>query len=418
MRIGFDLRPAQGPSGGRGIGRYTRSLLDALARAAGAEAEWTLIAWKGHALPELTLPPGTQTQVATVRDSSQPLVRLARRTGKDGPAMLLHRALDRRALAGIARRERLDVLLLTALFERAFFGADGAACPTVKVCYDLAPFHSGEAFGQGRLHGRIYREEVRGLARAEAVLAISEFTRQDVLRLAGADPARVHTIFPGIDSRFGPVAEGEVRAVRARFCPEDDFFLTSGGLSENKNLETAVDALAILRATSPHRARLLALGAPQDTFHPRRAALVARAEGHGLTVGEDIVFLPHVTDAELAALYAASAALVFPSRFEGFGLPPAECMACGSPAIVSDTTSLPEVAGDAGRLVGPEDAAGIAALMARLLDEPDWRRDVIARGLRQAARFGWPQSAAQTLDLLREVAGRPSPVRTPEAATA
>ena len=409
MRIGFDIRPAQGPSAARGIGRYTRGLLQALVAEAGDGAEWVLIAWETQALSALGLPAWARTRIAGVPDGNQPAVRLARRLGKDGPALLLHRALDRRALARTARRERLDALLLPALFERAFFGADGLACPTVKVCHDLTPYFTGEAFGQGRLYGQLYREDVRGLARAERVLAISDATRRDVLRLSGADPARVRTIYQGIDPVFRPVPAAGVGAIRARFCPSGDFFLASGGLSGNKNLETVVDALGTLRAATGHRARLLVLGAPPETFHPRRAAVVERARAHALTLGDDLIFLPHVSDEELAALYAASVALVFPSLYEGFGLPPVECMACGSPAIVSDTTSLPEVAGDAGLLSDPQDAGHIASLMARLLDDPEWRREVAARGRRQAARFGWSSSAAQTLALLREAAGPPAP---------
>jgi glycosyltransferase involved in cell wall biosynthesis len=401
LRIGFDLRPAQGPSAGRGIGRYTRSLLQAMVHESGTGVEWTLISWPGHSLSEIDLPASTHAQIVTVADETQPLVHLARQAAKKGPAMLLHRALDRRALRQIARRERFDVLLLPALFERAFYGVDHLPCPVVKVCHDLGPHFSGQAYSMGGVYAKMYRQEVQDLAQAEAVIAISEAARQDTLALSGANPVHVHVIYQGIDPIFRPMESEQTGAIRQRFSPDMPFFLASGGLEENKNLETVVDALGLLRTQGGPTTRLLVLGAPPEQFHPRRADLTARAEAAGLKIGIDVLFLPRVNDEDLAALYAASVALVFPSRFEGFGLPPAECMACGSPIIVSDTTSLPEVAGDAGVIVGPEDAPGIAAAMARLRDDAEFRRDRIARGLKQAARFTWPQTARETLALLR-----------------
>lgn len=404
MRIGFDLRPAQGPSAGRGIGRYTRSLLRAMASRAGTGVEWTLIAWDGRPLPDL--PAGAR--VATVADRDQAPVRWARRIGKSGPALLLHRALDRRALARIARQERLDALLLPALFERDFFGAEGLACATVKVCHDLGPHHSGEAYGQGGLYARMYRAEVRALARAEAVVAISEATRRDVLALSGADAERVPVIYQGVDPVFRPKSSLDVQEMRQRFSPERPYLLASGGLGENKNLETVIDALALVQKAGEPRPKLLALGAPPEQFYPRRAEILARAQAQGLAVGEDLMFLPHVTDRELATLYTGSLALVFPSRFEGFGLPPAECMACGGPVIVSHTTSLPEVVGDAGIVVDPDDAEAIASAILRLRDDHDFRQERIARGRAQSARFTWEQTAVQMWELLERTTRQPS----------
>ncbi len=191
--------------------------------------------------------------------------------------------------------------------------------------------------------------------------------------------------------------------------PAAPCFLASGGLDPHKNLECAIDALALLRERGNGDAAcavLLVLGAPPNTFQPRRADAIEHARAHGLPA-EALVFLPRVSDNELAALYAGAVALVFPSRFEGLGLPPLEAMACGTPAFVSNTTALPEAIGDAAQKFDPDDAPAFADAMARLLTDPAERAAWSARGQARAALFSWKRAARETLRLLEQITKSP-----------
>ncbi len=219
MNIGYDLRPAQGPSAGRGIGRYTLSLLRALAQEAGNEINWTLIAFAGRPLPDAPLPPGAQ--IVTLPDSRQrPLARFLGRWGKDGPRLLAARAADRAALRHLAVRARLEVLLFPACFEMEGFTAVTAPCPIVKVCYDFGPWETGAARAQGRIYGMLYGQEMQALARAQGVITLSNFTRAALLRLTPTLPERAYRIYPGLEPEFQPVppAESRCRAGAAGFA--------------------------------------------------------------------------------------------------------------------------------------------------------------------------------------------------------
>ena len=320
--------------------------------------------------------------------------------------MLLHRALDRRALARIARRERLDVLLLPALFERAFFGADGLSCPTVQVCHDLTPYHTGEAFGQGRLYGWLYMQDVRGLARADRVLAISEATRRDVLQLAGADPARVRVIYQGIDPMFRPVPEEQVRAIKARFCPDGDFFLASGGLSEQQEPGNGGGRAGGVAGDDPASSPPARPGGTAGCFSPapggaRRSGAGTGADcggGHRLPAarlrrgtGGAVRGLGRAGVPVAAGRLRAAARRVHGLRLTGHR--------------VRHDRLCRKWRGTRACWPTRRTRRASRRLMARLLDEPAWRQEVIARGLRAGGPVRLAPVGGADMALLREVAG-------------
>jgi glycosyltransferase involved in cell wall biosynthesis len=244
---------------------------------------------------------------------------------------------------------------------------------------------------------RMIRAAVR---RADRILAVSENTRTDLSRLLGVDPGRVRV------SRLGPPAVpapseagGEARA---RLGLAGDYLLYTGNHSPHKNLPTLLEALGLL--VGQGRDLRLAITGPRDRHTP---AVAARAEALGLR--SRVVFTGTVPDAELFALYAGARALVFPSLYEGFGIPPLEAFACGVPVVASNAASIPEVVGDAALLADPRDGAAFRDAIAKVLDDPALRSELVERGRKRLAAFSWDATARSTLEAYREASeGHPA----------
>lgn len=220
--------------------------------------------------------------------------------------------------------------------------------------------------------------------RAAVIFADSQATADDLARFYGTPPDKIRVVYPGVD--VPPV--GDLAAARARYGLPDRYFLFLGTLQPRKNIARLVQAYARWQAAHPGDATGLVLaGKPGWLFDPAWTAGV-----NGVTL------IGYVDDADRGALYAGALALVFPSLFEGFGFPALEAMGCGTPVLVSTTSSLPELVGEAAVLVDPLDVDAIAAGMARLSEDAGLRARLAADGPAQAARFTWARAAQGILD--------------------
>jgi glycosyltransferase involved in cell wall biosynthesis len=186
-------------------------------------------------------------------------------------------------------------------------------------------------------------------------------------------------------------------ALRALNDLPEEFVLFVGTLEPRKNVALLLDAWSLLEDRHGLRPTLVIVGG-KGWFYE---ALEARVQALGLS--SRVRFAGYVLDADLPVWYSAATLFVYPSLYEGFGLPPLEALACGTPAIVSDRSSLPEVVGDAGLALPPDDAQAWADAIALLLGSPDKRKAMSEAGLRQAARFSWSQTAGQTAEVYRQV---------------
>jgi alpha-1,3-rhamnosyl/mannosyltransferase len=275
-----------------------------------------------------------------------------------------------------------------------------APCPTVITIHDL--FFIGYPGRRRRFHDAVMTRVARLYAAgASAVIADSEHSRRAIVERLGLAAARTVVIPVGLGAEFRPTAL--TAAQRERYGLGDAYALYVGNFLPHKNLPRLLRAWATLPAAlrSSHRL-VLAGGAVAG-----RAALRALADSLGL--GERVVFAGLVDDADLPALYSGAAALVQPSLEEGFGLPALEAMACGAPVVASWRGALPEVVGDAGVLVDPEDERALAAALARVLGSATERQDLAGRGLARAARFTAERTAGRVVELLQATAaGRPA----------
>ncbi len=239
-----------------------------------------------------------------------------------------------------------------------------------------------------------YRAVQRSIRTAELVLADSESTRRDLVRLLEVDPARVEVLFSGVGPAFRPIEDrAPLEAVRARYNLPERFLLSVGTVEPRKNLIRLFEALAGL--PQELRVPLFIAGRPgwlyEDTF----------AAANRLGLHEWVHFLGFVPDEILPALYNLAIALAYPSLYEGFGLPPLEAMACGTPVLTSRTASIPEVVGHAAVLVDPLDVASIREGLRRLLEDSILRAHLRQAGLQRARQFTWRKAAERLRELMQ-----------------
>jgi len=199
-------------------------------------------------------------------------------------------------------------------------------------------------------------------------------------------------VYLAADERFSPKrAEGEIAALRSRYGLPERFLFYLGGLDVRKNLGVVLQALREL----PQEVTLVVAGRLQERSSPVFPAWPTLAQELG--VGQRVRFLGTVPEAEKRLFYQAATVFVFPSRYEGFGLDPLEAMACGTPVVCSNATSLPEVVGEGGVLVDPDDPRAWAEAVGKLWDSAQLRAEYRDRGLAQVQRFSWRRTAEQTL---------------------
>jgi glycosyltransferase involved in cell wall biosynthesis len=229
----------------------------------------------------------------------------------------------------------------------------------------------------------------RFLRAADAVIAVSECTKRDAIRFYGIPEEKITVIYEGVNPRFRPASPEAIAAVRARYNLPEHFILYVGTIEPRKNLTALLEAFHHLLAT--HDLRLVFVGKKGWLYE----GFFRRLRELGLE--DRVIFTGYVPDEDLPAIYSAADLFVFPSLYEGFGLPVLEAMACGTPVVCSNTSCLPEVAGDAALLVDPADVRALAGAMERALTDEALRVTLRARVMGKARGFTWEQAAQKTL---------------------
>jgi glycosyltransferase involved in cell wall biosynthesis len=235
----------------------------------------------------------------------------------------------------------------------------------------------------------------RSVARADRVLADSQATRDDLIEYMGVPPEKVQVLYSGVDGRFRPTEEpGERERLKERYGLPGDrpYVLSVGTVQPRKNYVRLIRAFASLERTSHE----LVIAGGHGWLYQE---VLAEAEERK----DRVRMLGFVDDADLPALYRGAALFAFPSLYEGFGLPVLEAMACGVPVVCSNTSSVPEVAGDAALLIDPHDEESLAQALERLLSDEGLREQMVKQGFERAGQFTWERAARQLLSTIDTV---------------
>jgi glycosyltransferase involved in cell wall biosynthesis len=237
--------------------------------------------------------------------------------------------------------------------------------------------------------------------KSDRILTVSEASKRDILRFFDIAPEKVDVIYNAIDERFLRSPDDEsMDRIKQRYQLNHPFLLYVGNIKPHKNLERLIDAFGRARAAGLDDLRLIIVGDELSKYPPLRQAV------HRHRLDKYVRFLGFQPYDTLAVFYRLARAFVFPSLYEGFGLPPLEAMACGTPVITSNVSSLPEVAGGAALLVDPYDPASIAEAITRAVTDEGLREELSRRGLARAREFSWEQSVSAVHRIYMEVLER------------
>ena len=378
LRVAIDARPLQPgfrEHAGRGIGVYASELVKALARR--DDVALTLWFEPAHGVPEGL--PASAAHAFYGRLNLPLRDRLA--------AHLTVRAA--------ATSREFDVFHVLAHGDAPAFPPRGMVVTVhdliLEVLGPLYPGHHRPTFRIARAVERLATTNARTL------VADSGVTRDDMVRLHGVEPGRVHVAPLGVDARYRPPDAATIAALRARHGLQHPFVLYVGGIDARKNVPFLLEAFAHARDGRREPLKLVLAGHVQDA--PEYPVLRERARALGLD--EELRVLGFVPAEELPVLLASARVFAFPSLYEGFGLPPLEAMACGTPVVSSDRGSLAEVLGDAALVAPADDARAFAAALARLIDDESLHAQMRARGQARAASFTWERTAEATVAAYR-----------------
>lgn len=395
MRILIDLQCCQSDSRYGGIGRYSMALAKAMLRLPCGHQFSLLL---NASLPNENLLRSEFADLLSQQDIH---------TFSLPPYIAADNELPAHTrMAELIREKRIaeiapDVLHIASLFEGAgenvvtSVGLLFPAQRTAVTLYDLIPYLEQETYLGKPILADHYLRKFEQLQTAGALISISEFSRQEALEHTAIPAGCIVNISSAVDSQFAPLEIGEAaRSTLLRKCGIDKpFLMFTGSFDARKNHVRLVKAFARVLPTLAEPCQLVIVGKGL----PRQLArLRAIARHHGLA-GGDLVFVGHVTDVELVALYNLCTLFVFPSLREGFGLPVLEAMACGAATIGSNRTSVPEVIARADALFDPQSVDDLAAKMHAVLTDAGLREDLRRHGLRQARNFSWEQSARRAI---------------------
>jgi glycosyltransferase involved in cell wall biosynthesis len=322
-------------------------------------------------------------------DTDLGLIRARLDTGKPSRRVMW----EQLAQPGILRRMKVDLV-----HGPVFVGPLISPCPVVTTIHDLSFFRFPRLF---RPANRLYLTLLTRLSarRARRLIAVSRHAANESVALLGIPREKISVVYHGVDQSFRPLPADEIAAFRQRRGLPDRFLLFVGTLEPRKNLIRLIEAFSQIHDEQTKLALVGGRGWLYDD-------LFARVDGLGL---KDAVLFPgYVPNEELPFWYNAATALVYPSLYEGFGMPVTEAQACGTPVVTSNTSSLPEAAGAAALLVDPYDVAAIATALKRVLNDSALRGQLREQGLAHARTFTWARTARETVQVYHQ-AGRETP---------
>jgi glycosyltransferase involved in cell wall biosynthesis len=367
MRVAIDARKLHD----FGIGTYTRNLLRHLARI-DRESEYVLLCREADLGIGAQLGPNFRTVL------------------EPSPNYSIREQIH---VPWVLRRERPDV------FHAPHYVLPPAArCRAVVTIHDCIHLMFPQYLPNRTAYAYARALMWSAARQSHRILTVSEASKRDIIHFFGVPPEKIVVVHNAIDERFAVAPRDEdVARVRERYQIESEFVLYVGNIKPHKNLVRLIESFDLLRQRGFEHLKLLIIGDEISKLPALRRAV------HRHKLHKHVRFLGFQPDETLAVFYRLAAVFVFPSLCEGFGLPPLEAMASGTPVVTSNVSSMPEVTGDAAVLVDPYDVESIADGMRRVIESPALRQELRAKGIARARQFSWERSVARTRELYREV---------------
>ena len=368
MRIGIDARKLHD----FGIGTYIRNLLRQLARL-DHDTEYVIFSRPDDCDALASLGPNFRTVPETAGNYS---------------------IAEQIKIPLAVRRERIT------LFHAPHYVLPPlVTCPSVVTIHDCIHLMFPQYLPNRRSLAYARTSISLAAKRATRVLTVSESSKRDILRFVDVQPDKIDVIYNSYDERFGiEPKEQDMDRVRERYQLHDQFVLYAGNVKPHKNLERLIEAFHLVRNRGLDHLKLVLIGDDISKYTALRLAV------HRHNLHKYVRFLGYLPEETLAVMYRLAGVFVFPSLYEGFGLPPLEAMASGTPVVTSNVSSLPEVAGNAAVLVDPYDVSAIADGIHRVLTDQQLRADLRRLGLARANQFSWESSVRRVREIYGEVA--------------
>jgi glycosyltransferase involved in cell wall biosynthesis len=369
VRIGIDARKLHD----FGIGTYIRNLLRELAKI-DTTTEYVLLCNPSDVPVASSL--GPNFRGVTVRSGNYSIS-------------------EQLSIPLVVRRERLDVFHAPHYVLPAL-----TPCPTVVTIHDCIHLMFPEYLSHRAAYAYARASLWTAAHKSDRIVTVSEQSKRDILKFFDVPANKIVVTPNAIDDRFGvDLDEEHVKQTRERYQLSQSYILYVGNIKPHKNLERLIEAFHYVRSQGRSELELLIIGDEISKLQSLRRAV------HRHDLHRYVRFHGYVPDKTLAVLYKLASVFVFPSLYEGFGLPPLEAMASGTPVVTSNVSSLPEVVGDAAVLVDPYSAHAIADGILRVLHSAHLRADLRRRGLQRAQEFSWNRSVRRVREIYEEVAG-------------
>ena len=300
---------------------------------------------------------------------------------------LVQRAVFRRK----QRKEKFD------LYHEPNFLPLTYNLPVITTIHDLSIFKFPECHPNARV--KFYDKHMKtAIEKSDYLIADSEYIRREIIDIFGIDQQKVVTTLLGVERRFRPqdhiTAQALMKMYRLRF---KSFFLVVSTLEPRKNLKLVIDAYSRLPHTTKANYPLVIAGMSGWKMSGFKKE-IEQLQSKGY-----LRMLGYIDDESLPIIYSSALSFIYPSRYEGFGLPPLEAMACGTPVITSNTSSLPEVVGDAGIMVSPDDDIGLSEVMTQMVDDPGLVEALSSKSISRSKQFTWEKCARDTVEVYRRL---------------
>lgn len=377
LEVGFDIRPLQTGHRYRGIGRYTAELYSALS-AGRYGINLRLLGLSAELKPPLRTGGEDFTGVRTPIDHNR------------------YRSL---LLDVIRTPQAVRTMDAAAMHYNMQVVSPWSPRPFIMTVHDCIPAFFPTA-------GRFYKEKLcfkiqtAAARRAAAVITVSDSSRRDIVRYMGVSPKRVCVIYEACSSRYVPGVDRNELSGKIKL--PDEYLLYVGAADYRKNLKGLIKIYGIYCERSKSPLPLVLTG---NREYYKKARFTWPEGTHGGVVGGEVIFTGFLPEELMPALYGGARAFLFPSLYEGFGLPPLEAMACGTPVVAYDNSSVSEIVGRWGMLTATGDVSAFVGALIRLTTDGGLRDELGEAGLERAKHFSWRKAASETAEVYREVAG-------------